>query len=73
MPGTRPGMTELGQFLACTAAALGYSLIFIQWICNSREGISPSAVRICTDRVRSADLPAAVRDSQENTVEADLA
>jgi hypothetical protein len=28
------------------AAALGYSLIFIQWICNSRDEISPSGVRM---------------------------
>jgi hypothetical protein len=27
-------------------AAAGYSLILRQWICSSRDGISPSGVRI---------------------------
>ena len=37
-----------GRVDGTAAACCGYSLILDQWICSSRDGNSPSGVRICT-------------------------
>ena len=48
MTPTRASTSPFQGEVEIAAACCGYSLIRYQWICSSREGKSPSAVRICT-------------------------